>query len=182
MRVFDKHPSMTDEQHIDSIIRYLRRRAVLGIHDGTERTQRYLQNCRVTDRHTGTSLCFTRDNGYHTSGWWKNPDYERCWHLSLGFWDVESSEPTGKNKKLSNLWVEAAFGGNKTLLWAEPPYSQEGKKNDIWHYRLFVHDDWETAILPRGEVYTRTWTPADWKSWSDLQAEAMIHTYADIGD
>jgi hypothetical protein len=28
---------------------------------------------------------FPLDIGAHTSGWWKNPDYEACWHLSISY-------------------------------------------------------------------------------------------------
>lgn len=37
----------------------------------------------------------------------------------------------------------------------------------VHHYRLFCDKAWK-PILPRGEVYSKDWTPADWKSWSDV--------------
>jgi hypothetical protein len=53
------------------------------------------------------------------------------------------------------------------LCWIEPPYSALGKASDIYHYRLFCDHAWQ-PIKPRGEVYDRRNTPAEWKSFSDL--------------
>jgi len=130
----------------------------------------YLVRCRRVVSSLGMIAILTRDTGYHTSGWWKNPDYERCFHLSLSFEDSETHEPRPRDRVLTALMLEAVFGAAKRLLWCEPPYSDEGKRRDVWHYRLFCDPAWE-PIKPRGEVYGRELTEAGWKSFSDVQAD-----------
>lgn len=115
----------------------------------------------------------TRDIGHHSSGWWKNPDYERCRHLSLSFFDPEVGLVSGsmpRDKKLTAKIIDRVFGPDKRYLWSEPPYSPQGKAADIWHYRLFCDPAWE-PILPRSEVYGRELIEEGWKSWSDVQAD-----------
>lgn len=147
----------------------LKRCAGLGVWTGNSHTK-YFQRCGAFHQPTGTRMIFTRDTGHHTSGWWKNPDYERCYHLSLSFVDPETLEVSSRNLNLTKQWLELFFGDNRKLLWTEPPYSEEGKKNGVWHYRLFCDEFWQ-PLLPRKEVYTKEYTPAGWKSWSDMQAE-----------
>lgn len=181
MEWFRKPPEQCEENHMLTVFGWLRRRASFAIYDGTPKTYNVMNGCSAFDTHTAASLIYTRDEGMHTGGWWKNPDYARCLHLSLTFWDIESKEARGKDKTLTNLWLDIVFGANKCLIWGEPPFSEGGKKNETWHYRLFVMEDWRTAILPRGEVYSQAWTPPGFKSFSELQAEPMQHQ-ADIGD
>lgn len=121
-----------------------------------------------------TRLIFTRDCGMHTSGWWKNPDYERCEHLSLSFVDTTIGEIAPQDKRLAREWCTLFFGDSTRLLWVEAPYSAQGKRHDTWHYRLFLAPDWKTPILPRGEVYSREFTAAGWKSWSDVHGEERL--------
>mgnify|MGYP001267608207 CR=1 FL=1 len=153
-----------------------------SINWGTEVDQPYLRYCTAVDWKTGSSIIFTRDAGMHTCGWWKNPDYERCFHLSLGFFDLETEEYREKDAALTDRWIEEFFGPTKNLLWAEPPFSEGGKEKDIWHYRVFMHEDFATPLLPRGEVYSKTNTPPDWLSFSDLKAkqEAAVQRVSEI--
>lgn len=109
------------------------------------------------------TILFTRDVGYHSSGWWKNHDYERCWHLSISF-------RGGNEKKALRQIIENLFLPYERLLWVEPPYSNEGKKMDVWHYRLFCDENWQ-PLKPRGEVYNTNFTERGWKSFSELQYE-----------
>jgi hypothetical protein len=134
----------------------------------TSVNQRLIRSCSADHLPTGTHLIFTRDAGMHTNGWWKNPDYERCWHLSLSFLDPITRERAPKDSKLTDEWLEAFFGDDQRYLWAEPPYSVEGKKADVWHYRLFCDAAW-SPILPRGEVYSKEFTEKGWLSFSDLR-------------
>jgi len=125
---------------------------------------------RCFHRHlpTGTKLLFTYDVGMHSSGWWKNPDYERCMHLSLSFVDPVTGAYLDKDDRLTREWCEAFFGSDVDKLWCEPPHSSEGKGACVWHYRLFCDPSW-SPIVPRGEVYSTEFTEAGWKSWSDAQ-------------
>jgi len=117
------------------------------------------------------SLIFTRDFGHHTSGWWKNPDYEHCLHLSLGFIDRAVNRNLPRDECLSSEWCRLFFGDLVRFIWAEPPYTAIGKAIDIWHYRVFTAPDYELPVLPRGEVYSREMTERGWLSYSDLKYE-----------
>jgi hypothetical protein len=109
------------------------------------------------------TVVYTKDTGYHSSGWWKNPDYERCWHLSISF-------RGGNEKKALNTIIDNLFGEFKKWIWVEPPYSDDGKKMEVWHYRLFCNEHWQ-PIKPRGEVYNTQFTERGWKSFSELHAK-----------
>jgi hypothetical protein len=148
----------------DAVVRRMKARADAGVFDGLSMSPYFLR-CRHYCENTQAMLIFTRDVGMHSSGWWKNPDYERCYHLSISF--EVAGVPLPQNHKDARRWCEAFFGGDTKLLWIEPPYSPEGKQREVYHYRLFCDEGWQ-PIKPRGEVYSREWTPADWKSWSDV--------------
>ncbi len=156
-----------------NIVSWVKSRAALGTYDGimTPRAKAYSDSCTAAYKPDGSILLFTRDEGMHECGWWKNPDYERCLHLSLSFRDPETGKPRPLDKDLSDEWIDLFFGPTKNLIWAEPPYYPEGKKNDVWHYRVFYAPGWVAPILPRGEVYSKDWTPKHWLSWSDLRAK-----------
>lgn len=147
---------------------------------GTPRDLQVIQRCSALyrGRPTSSRLIFTHDAGMHACGWWKNPDYERCKHLSLSFIDTDTREPAPHDHDLAATWCTAFFGPMVNLIWAEPPFSPEGHARDVWHYRVFMHEDWRTPLLPRGEVYTREFTEAGWKSWSDLHGpkQESAHT------
>ena len=156
----------------EQTVSFMKRNASIGFYDGTQKTLRYFNKCRYYHCPSNTNLIFTRDIGYHSSGWFKNPDYERCCHLSLSFKAVESGHIYNlpKNEKLTDEWIELFFGDNKKWIWTEPPFSEEGKKEDVWHYRLFCDKMWQ-PIKPRKEVYTREFTEKGWKSFSELKGE-----------
>ena len=138
----------------------IRNAAEAGIWDGKTETP-YFASCRWHIEKFQCSAIYTRDVGYHSNGWWKNPDYERCYHLSLCWY-------AGTNRVAFNKIINSLFGRDKKLLWTEPPYSQKGKQEGIWHYRLFCDPQWR-SIKPRGEVYSTQFTELGWKSFSELR-------------
>lgn len=148
----------------------LKQQAERGEWDGRDTPHgiRYLNSCKIMHLPTGSMAIFTKEHGYHSSGWWKNPDYERCYHLSLSFRDPITLEVAPLDKKLTKRWLEVLFGKNQNLIWTEPPYSADAKKRQVYHYRLFYTPGFLEPVKPRGEVYSRDWTPADWLSFSDL--------------
>lgn len=151
-----------------------------GFYSGFLRTpeeRRYMKRCtRSFETVPRTRLLFTRDAGMHACGWWKNPDYSQCLHLSLSFADAEAMEHAPKHKGLTERWVRLFFGDWTSLVWCEPPFSPEGKLCDVWHYRVFTSPDFRVPILPRGEVYSREFTEAGWKSWSDVHGGDRIES------
>ena len=154
MKVIDQY--YTDFNAFERI----KKTALRGMFYG-EQASAYLEGCRFWWQKYECTLVFTRDTGYHTGGWWKNPDYERCWHLSISF-------KGGTSKQHLNKIIEGLFGNAKNLIWTEAPYTTEGKQNDVWHYRLFCDENW-IPIKPRGEVYNTQFTERGWKSFSELK-------------
>jgi hypothetical protein len=155
MKALDKYTLNTDA------CRRIQSAAMKGIWDGRTHTD-YFASCRwLLERYPAT-IVYTKEYGYHSGGWWKNPEYERCWHLSISF-------RSGSEKKALNEILDYLFGAYKNLLWIEPPYSAEGKSMNVWHYRLFCDENWQ-PIKPRGEVYDTNFTERGWKSFSELNA------------
>lgn len=158
---------------LDALVPFARRRAMRGLYDGkvTDANMALMQACGhqfgqpLRDR--AAMIIFTRDTGHHTSGWWKNPDYERCWHLSLSLRDFATGASMSADHSFFAELAEAFFGDDASKTWLEGPYSPEGKARDVWHYRLFCNEAWE-PIVPRGEVYSKQFTEIGWKSYSEV--------------
>lgn len=164
------------EAHLAQVATELRRRAeVAGPVDGhlNARFRRIIGFCHYDDDVTRTRLIFTRDVGHHTSGWLKNPDYERCLHLSCSpfpafiLTPAQHADPTLKTWR---RWSKAFFGEAHRNVWAESPKSDEGKRIGVWHFRVFCNEAWE-PILPRGEVYSKEFTELGWRSSSQVWDE-----------
>lgn len=157
---------------LDALVPFARRRAQRGIFDGRDSmsNQALIRSCthRYEDRHRdrGALVILTRDTGHHSSGWWKNPDYERCWHLSLSCVDPRTGQPAPADRPFFADLARAFFDGDARLAWIEGPWSPAGRSRDVWHYRIFCDPSW-SPILPRGEVYARQFTEAGWRSFSD---------------
>lgn len=183
----------------DAAIEHLHKQATRGVSTGRQsiiETQ-YRTACTIYHGATGTIALFTRDSGHHSSGWMKNPDYERCLHLSLSFrqpsltWD-SGIFITGKtlnrvgltaahapfNSKVAALWVEKIFGTDAKLSWCEGPFTAMGRQIEVRHFRVFCDPSW-TAIKPRGEVYSTDFTEKGWRSWSELNVPMPSHVDAD---
>lgn len=131
-----------------------------GTFDGLRVDDPYLEQCRWWLERFDCIAILTRDTGYHTSGWWKNPDYERCYHLSVSF-------PGGMKRKMLEYILRNLFHDSRRLLWCEGPFTEAGKQCGVFHYRLFCNPEWQ-PLKPRGEVYNRDFTEAGWKSFSEL--------------
>lgn len=147
-------------------VQKIKSQAMAGVFDGRADSvynKVYIDESRWWIKNFDCLIIFTRDTGHHSSGWWKNPDYERCWHLSISF-------PGGRNQAAIDKMVDLLFGENKKWIWVEPPYSDPGKSAEVWHYRLFCDQNWQ-PLKPRGEVYSKEFTEKGWKSYSEVQAE-----------
>jgi hypothetical protein len=145
---------------LSGALQRIKKWSLTGFFDGSQNTTSYLENCRWWIQQYQCIIIFTRDTGHHTCGWWKNPDYEQCFHLSISF-------PGGRNKSAIDKILSGFFGEHKSKLWIEPPYSEIGKSKEVWHYRLFCDKFWN-PIIPRGEVYSKQFTDIGWKSYSEI--------------
>ncbi len=152
------------EEVISGALRRIKAVADKGYFDG-KHPDDYFISCHWLIMKYECSLIFTRDVGAHSCGWKKNPDYERCYHLSVSF-------KSGKNKNALEKILTGLFGEHKRKLWIEPPHSVAGKRNDVWHYRLFCDQFWQ-PIIPRGEPYSTEFTELGWKSYSEVQSNKI---------
>jgi hypothetical protein len=155
------------------VVKKLKRAAETGIYSGviqSHNDKHYFNACTAYHHRTGTGLIFSRDSGHHSSGWFKNPQYERCYHLSISFRDQETGQAKPFSHNKAEQWIDAFFGHDKRLIWGEPPHSREGKACDVWHFRLFCDPGWK-AIKPKGEVYTKDFTEKGWRSFSEINGE-----------
>lgn len=175
------------------LVRFAKLRADRDVYDGIvgPRTARIINQCRhlySINPEVSARLIYTRDIGHHSSGWFKNPDYERCLHLSISFCVNPTDAPVPFDKKTGQKIAEAFFEYETRKLWIEPPYSPEGKRADVHHYRLFCDERWN-PIIPRGEVYDKTLTEVGWKSFSEIHgadafkdADALTAALRNTGD
>lgn len=158
-----------NQSALEQVAYEMRRNAARGATNGTEASYRssYFRSCPRIEY--GTSLIFTRDTGHHSSGWFRNPDYERCLHLSTApaptaIWTPSTPD---LDEELRAAWVRAFFRDDVRYVWAESPKTPEGRRLGVWHWRLFCDESW-TPIMPRGEVYSSEFTELGWRSASEL--------------
>lgn len=114
------------------------------------------------------SILFTFDYGAHSSGWWRNSDYERCWHLSLAGMNATLDAYEDLPDEDRRAWPRAFFGGQSRMAWWEPPahegdpYRSAAASRSTHHVRLFVDRTTGQPIIPTGEVYTlKPWSEGD---------------------
>lgn len=111
----------------------------------------------LTDEDALVVLLLTFDVGAHASGWWRNSEYEQCWHLSISARSFLEGDPELPTQAEVEAWGRAIFGDNLAKTWLEPParhgdpHRPYGQK--VTHIRLFL-DKSHQPIQPRGEVYT----------------------------
>lgn len=156
-----------------SVVQALTRASRTGTFDGrmTRFGASYMDDCTAFHAGTGSLLIFTRDVGHHTSGWFKNPDYERCLHLSISFREpLYIHQQAAYDSAMTQEWVELFFGDAKRYCWAESPKSPQGKQLEVMHWRVFCDALWQ-PILPRSEVYSVEFTEKGWHSFSELYPE-----------
>lgn len=157
---------------ISAVVSFARLRSNRGIYDGRvdSRNMKLIRQCShlygiAPD--ISVRLIYTRDSGHHSSGWWKNPDYERCLHLSISFCVNPTDQPLPFDRKEAQKIAESFFESDARKCWVEPPYSPEGQRADVHHYRLFCDEGWK-PIIPRGEVYSKELTEIGWRSFSEI--------------
>lgn len=164
------------ERHMATVALKLRIEAWSGTFDGrgTEMAQRYINRCRRADDVTSCLLIFTRDTGHHSSGWMRNPEFERCVHLSISALPsrlvIPSRQRAELDAKTKRAWLHAFFGDDAAKTWEESAKSAVGIRAGVLHYRLFCDETW-APIMPRGEVYSSELTGLGWRSASQVLEE-----------
>ena len=156
--------SMKDKTSMKQLARSMRQHADKGYFDGQDSQTIYFMLASKAHPTTGTQLLFTRDVGYHSCGWFKNPDYERCYHLSLSFWDMQTRQPRPYDNKLARTWVKICYGNWTRYIWTES--NHRSIPSTPHHYRVMCDPAWQ-PIIPRGEVYSKEFTEQGWKSYSE---------------
>lgn len=135
---------------------------------------------RLAPGEVWTSLIFSRDRMHHSVGWWRNAEYEYCFHLSLAYFDAtdarlaraglkrpDSCRTEQVDKREENYWGRLFFRDNAALAWhepggADPRYTAEEARRHAQkaHLRVFLDPETFEPFLPSGEVYDLTrWLP-----------------------
>lgn len=150
-----------DREHRAQIIR-LSRAALLDPHDGRRPVdpQHRIKVRSVAEYGLHASVMLTFDRGAHASGWWRNSQYETCWHLSLvGVTRDARRDYAALPREEIAAWALAIFGEDAAKAWNEPPAGEHDPHRTAessrytWHTRVFV-DQQGRPIVPEGEVYT----------------------------
>ena len=114
----------------------------------------------IIDQDALISVALTYDHGYHSSGWWKNSQFDECLHLSIsvvghrkgtGFKSLKA--PEAATEAEVKAWLDLVFAPlhPKALIWL---WEESGKTTTaIRHFRLFFSKLTREPILPEGEVY-----------------------------
>ena len=103
---------------------------------------------------------------HHSVGWWRNAEYEYCWHLSISAWS-DRAEPEDIPPAEERYWAHAFFPKHFNKLWHEPggtdprlTQPEKMRHRHISHLRLFLHPVTLEPFVPHGEVYELTrWIP-----------------------
>lgn len=111
------------------------------------------------DRDIGVSLLLTYDIGYHASGWWRNSQYDSCWHASLVCINLPDRSYTDPADRVVRAWMHALFREWLHHAWTEPPatssdpYRNAPASRYTTHVRIFTDRSPIRPITPKGEVY-----------------------------
>lgn len=125
-------------------------------------------------------LLFSRDRMHHSVGWWRNAEYEYCWHLSLSARPAVDARLARAGLKRGSevgyvdlprreeaYWGRLFYREHADKVWHEPGgtdprYSPaEAKLNSsLAHLRVFLDPETYEPFIPTGEVYHLTrWLP-----------------------
>lgn len=136
---------------------------------------------RTNPAELAISVLFSRDRMHHSVGWWRNAEYEYCYHLSLSALAIGDYRRLKLSTKVESFtphavdipdeevrfWAHLIFGKYVNLAWHEPggtdPRLSPEEARDRAHFvhlRVFMHPLTMQPFIPRGEVYHLTrWIP-----------------------
>lgn len=174
-------PDELAEHH--ELVRAMAAKALRGWYHGTLETLEAFGATedlpsRTNPEEVWVRLLLTRDRMHHSVGWWRNAEYEYCWHLSIsarpavqarlariglaeevGYVDLDQAEET--------YWGRLFFAEHAGKVWHEPggtdprlTRAEAHRNRAISHLRLFLDPETFEPFIPRGEVYDLTrWIP-----------------------
>lgn len=139
----------------------------IGDEDSLYRNRGYTQTPAATEPDLTMTLQITKDRMHHSVGWWRNAEYEYCFHLSIAGWETNGSRPTSIPRDEERYWTHAFFPVHFNKVWHEPGGTdprltrQEAlEKRHIIHQRVFLDPETFEPFVPTGEVYELTrWIP-----------------------
>lgn len=143
-------------------MRVLKRTALDVSYDGRSApgVQHRLRGPSLVDPEVAVSLTLTYDVGTHGSGWWRNSQYESCWHASLVCMNAAATAYVDPVDRVVRAWARALFGDWIRHAWNEPPASRLDPHRTApaspytTHVRVFTDRAPNRPFTPTGEVYT----------------------------
>lgn len=132
---------------------------------------------RVSPDELYVRLQLSRDRMHHSVGWWRNAEYEYCWHLSMSARPIGVERaaragivlPPGTNTLVAlppgeeMYWGRLFFAEHAHKVWHEPggtdpslSRSEARANSAISHLRLFLDPETFEPFIPTGEVYDLT--------------------------
>lgn len=142
-------------------------KAFKGWYIGTEETllrnRAFAQVPAVTEPELAIRLQLTKDRMHHSVGWWRNAEYEYCWHLSISAWEDGTERPASIPKAEERYWTFAFFPQTYDKVWHEPGGTdprltdkEKLERRHIVHQRVFLDPETFEPFIPTGEVYDIT--------------------------
>lgn len=163
-----RDPYAEFDQWVDRLVKDHVQTAKTGEWHG-EIESEYFDACRRFNGGFGVASILTRDVGYQKAGMWQNPDFDRCLHLTLAFFQPGTVNPTAQHHSVATAIIKKMFFPHVKWVWIEPPYSERDRSHDVWHYRLFCDERWQ-AMRPPSDDAAKELTAKGWKSFADVQA------------
>lgn len=170
-------PEVADKDR--ALVRRMTRKAMKGWYVGDARSlTRFAAKADIElTPELWIRLLFSRDKMHHSSGWWRNAEYEFCWHLSISAWDAATieegigpqytSDPEDVPESQERYWTHAFFPHDFNKVWHEPggtdprlTPAEKMKHRHFVHQRLFLDPETFEPFVPTGEVTDLTrWLP-----------------------
>lgn len=134
----------------DQIIKLRTTAATHALHQTTPHPEDgfYRMDCKLIARDEGVLAILARECGLSLTEY-PSPLLDRCEHLSLSFFDVDTMAPLPFNVDaardiLARLWGESRLAD----VWTCGPTSPDGQYRQLRHFRLF---------------HGAAWLPIEWK-------------------
>jgi hypothetical protein len=156
---------------------FMYQKTASGWYVGTEESLEAHGCQRMTDARTNPelkmSLLLSKDRMHHSVGWWRNAEYEYCWHLSMSavsaheyhryttFGLIPATEDIPREEMV--YWGRVFFGEHAHKAWYEPggtdprlTRTEAHDRSKMHHLRVFLSPLSLRPIIPKGEVYHLT--------------------------